>query len=177
MKEIDLLLILAFNRDLHYLQMRKLATKLMRKAGQNALNGALKELTSTRSTGITVTRILDEAEAFGGIFKEFSDAGYVGMLVINNEAYPIDIKLLEKSDRDYALTHEGDIQLAAAHSALNVLGREMLTCTVVLFRNRGFSGRGITLTVTKPVARPGSPRVSSSHTFIPLTNKNQRVRY
>lgn len=177
MKEIDLLLILAFNRDLHYLQMRKLATKLMRKVGQNALNGALKELTSTRSTSIAVARILEEAEAFGTIFKEFSDAGSVGMVVVNGEAYPIDIKLLEKSDRDYALTHEGEIQLAAAHSALNVLGKEMLTCTVVLFRNRGFSGKGITLTVTKPAPRPGSPRLSSSNNFIPLTNKNQRVRY
>jgi len=176
-KEIDLLLILAFNRDLHYLQMRKLATKLMRRAGQNALNGALKELTSTRSTGITITRILDEAEAFGSIFKEFSDAGYVGMLVISNEAYPIDVKLLEKADRDYALAHEGDIQLAAAYSALAVLGREMLTCTIVLFRNRGFSGKGITLTVTKPAVRPGAPRIGAEHTFVPLTNKNQRVRY
>lgn len=97
---------------------------------------------------------------FKPLAEQFAEEGFPAMVVVGEEAYPIQINMRDaksrmaiyenltpetakaqiQQDRYWALGNEYEIQLGLGHSVMNALNLEKLYFKVQLFESKGFSG-------------------------------------
>jgi hypothetical protein len=97
---------------------------------------------------------------FKALGEKFAEEGHPAMVVVGDEAYPVQITLMNskqrmlmyegltvekageeiKQDRFWALNNEYELQLSSGHSVMNTLNLDILYFKVQLFESKGFSG-------------------------------------
>lgn len=151
--EVDIHIALLMNYDLDYKKMRKLVLKLMKRAPTYLTLGYLQCLMETKKPQEEIDRALMYHTEMPKIVEELIAEEYVGLVLVNDEVYPVKIWTEEKEDILWTQTHEAEVALALAEQCMINLKRETLKCSVFLFKRYGFTGRPNEFSIATPAGK------------------------
>lgn len=63
-----------------------------------------------------------------------------GMIIYQDEVYPLQIEVESAEDRPWAIKHQAEVQLRAVEGLMKLVEKDHVYCHVLLFSNRGFNG-------------------------------------
>lgn len=139
LSETDMFIALLMNYHLDYKKLRKVIHKLIKRVDPHIGNGFLKFLLETKIPHRYIDQALEEREQLPEIMNLLTGEGYMGMVRYKDTITPVQFCFDTNDDHVWAVENEDLAAVGVAHQLMNDINRDRLQCTVILFREYGFS--------------------------------------
>lgn len=143
--------------------MKKLVLKVLKRCEPHVKQGVQMDILQTKYKTYkqAIMNVAVQDSELSACATQLSDEGFPGMVIYKGECYGVQIELEgielrmqnepEKSEgihkaeldeeRDWVRCNEGEMLLAMGHAVMNSLNLHRMEFEVMLFSNRGFSGK------------------------------------
>lgn len=153
-----LALIFAFHSDRK--ELKKIITRFRKFCANQVRDDIIKPILDSEDYRLHFEYLEEMYDKYKELGEKFASDGFPAMVVVDGEAYPVQITLMNsanrmliyenltpekageeiKQDRFWAINNEYELQLSAGHAVMNSLSLDRLYFKVQLFECKGFSG-------------------------------------
>lgn len=150
LESLDTLLQLSLIHKFHdKATVKKLSIKMLKRCAPHVVGEILNDVLKSSDPKATVDFHANRFITLNAAANEINNMGFVGMIIHDGAAYPLNLIIEDVFDRQYVLENEVRVAQQAAIRLGEELDPGKSTCDIVFFKNRGFSGVRYNFTIGK----------------------------
>lgn len=141
-ESLDTLLRLALIHDNHKdkATVKKFTLKLLRKVAPHVKLEIMDSVMADKDQFAAYVWHANRYVSLNNTANEIAKKGFIGMIMHDGIAYPIQVIIQDPQDREWAIANERTIVHMVGQNTAKELQIDGDTCEVIMFKNAGFSG-------------------------------------